>query len=252
MLIQAKKSTLTVVIGLALLAGVYLGIFAGNLDPPGAPAPTMKTLDEVEPRIPIASIPFTISSSGAYYLTGDLTAVSGSIRVEADDVSIDLRGFTISGTGTGNGIWILGRKNVEIRNGTVRDFNLGITEGATGEGHRVIDIRAVGNVGNGISLLGKGHLVKDCLAADNDDGIRSGTASLVVGNTVYNNDVGIAANPGNTIIANVVYANQKFGITLQGDSLVDQNTVFDNDQSGGGFPNIQNCVTCTFGVNHAP
>ncbi|MBA7679146.1 hypothetical protein ES703_87429 [subsurface metagenome] len=33
----------------------------------------IKTLDEVEPRIPISSVPYTISESGSYYLTGDLT-----------------------------------------------------------------------------------------------------------------------------------------------------------------------------------
>jgi len=38
----------------------------GSLTPPGAPAPTMKSLDQIEPRTPISSLPFTISSSGSY------------------------------------------------------------------------------------------------------------------------------------------------------------------------------------------
>ena len=35
MLIQAKKRTLLVGIVIAMLTGVYLGIYAGNLHPPG-------------------------------------------------------------------------------------------------------------------------------------------------------------------------------------------------------------------------
>jgi hypothetical protein len=34
--------------------------------PPGAPAPTMKTLDQIEARTPISSAPFTISAPGSY------------------------------------------------------------------------------------------------------------------------------------------------------------------------------------------
>jgi hypothetical protein len=41
----------------------------GSLTPPGAPAPAMKTLAQIEPRTPIASAPFTISAPGSYYLT---------------------------------------------------------------------------------------------------------------------------------------------------------------------------------------
>ena len=41
----------------------------GSLTPPGAPAPTMKSLDQIEARTPISSAPFTINASGSYYLT---------------------------------------------------------------------------------------------------------------------------------------------------------------------------------------
>src|SRR5437868_13887701 len=71
----------------------------GNLTPPGAPAPTMKTLDQVEARIPISSVPYTISASGSYYLTTNVTAtVSNAITIAASGVTLDLNGFTISST----------------------------------------------------------------------------------------------------------------------------------------------------------
>ena len=49
----------------------------GSLTPPGPPALTMKTLQQVEPRVPISSAPFTISQPGSYYLTTNLTVSGG-------------------------------------------------------------------------------------------------------------------------------------------------------------------------------
>lgn len=74
----------------------------GSLTPPGQPAPTMKTLDQIEPRTPISALPFSISSPGSYYLTGNLTATAdgASITVSADDVMIDLNGFTLAAGST--------------------------------------------------------------------------------------------------------------------------------------------------------
>jgi hypothetical protein len=74
----------------------------GDLTPPGAPAPTMKTLTQVEPRTPIISLPFTASQPGSYYLTANLSSTAGGIRITAADVTIDLNGFTITGPGAGS------------------------------------------------------------------------------------------------------------------------------------------------------
>src|SRR4030095_6606576 len=67
----------------------------GPLTPPGAAAPTMKTLDQLEPRTPISTLPFTISSPGSYYVTSNLTGVAGQhgITINADNVTLDLGGF---------------------------------------------------------------------------------------------------------------------------------------------------------------
>ena len=56
----------------------------GALTPPGAPAPTMKSLAQIEPRTPISSVPFTITQPGSYYLTTNLTTtVSNAIVITA-------------------------------------------------------------------------------------------------------------------------------------------------------------------------
>jgi hypothetical protein len=76
----------------------------GGLTPPGAPAPTMKTLQQIEPRTPISSVPVSILNSGSYYLTDNLDLSYGdAIFVSANNVTIDLNGFTIRSFDSTNG-----------------------------------------------------------------------------------------------------------------------------------------------------
>ena len=98
----------------------------GNLAPPGAPAPTMKTLDQIEPRTPIkqASLPFTINASGSYYVTENLSVASGNaITINASGVTLDLTGFTItssSATAAGSAVLInSGLHDISILNGHI-------------------------------------------------------------------------------------------------------------------------------------
>ena len=67
----------------------------------------MKTLDQVEPRTPISSLPFTIAAAGSYYLTGNLTGgAGGGITIGASGVTLDLMGYELVG-GTGDGIQVI-------------------------------------------------------------------------------------------------------------------------------------------------
>lgn len=107
---------------------------AGNLTPPDAPAPTMKTLDEVESRVPIhaSDLPMFISQPGSYYLTENVafpTVNTNCIIVTTSGVEIDLNGYTIKGPGadsgtSGDGVRYSGltTASIVIRNGIVRDW----------------------------------------------------------------------------------------------------------------------------------
>ena len=96
----------------------------------------MKTLDQVEPRtrIPGGTSGFTIpgTGSGSYYLAGNLSIAGGSgITVNASNVTIDLAGFEVAGTGGSTGVVIgTGISNVTIRNGTIRNWSSHGIDGA--------------------------------------------------------------------------------------------------------------------------
>lgn len=125
----------------SLIAAIFLVAIssaraAGDLQPPpGAPGPTMKSLQEIydcfEKRTRIPTLPATINSDGAYYFDGDIT-VSGSgangitISAGVKKVVIDLGGRTLAGqSGTGHGIdcSAMSGGTVALRNGVISGFS---------------------------------------------------------------------------------------------------------------------------------
>lgn len=123
-----KMKILPVIFALALsiiTSSLSTAFAQGSLTPPGAPAPTMKSLDQIEARTPISSAPFTITNSGSYYLTTNLTVSTGdAIDINTNGVTLDLNGFTISSTAasaTGTAILLKGNSSdITIINGHIR------------------------------------------------------------------------------------------------------------------------------------
>jgi hypothetical protein len=94
----------------------------------------MKTLQQVEPRVPISTAPFTISQPGSYYLTTNLTVSGGNaITIATNGVTLDLNGFTISSTtnpASGTAVLIgSGLRNIAIQNGHIQG---GVTNDGSG------------------------------------------------------------------------------------------------------------------------
>ena len=209
-------------LAVGMLISFAITAVAGDLEPPAPPAPTMKTLDEVEPRIPIPAsatpvASFAINSPGSYYLTGDRRSSMNGIEVNADNVTIDLMGHSLIGQGVGaySGIYMDGRSNVEIKNGTIRNFgNHGIHENskASGKNHRVLNVRLMGNVLHGVYIRGQKSVVKDCVAAENGG-------------------VGIDVLSKSTIVDNTACANGGDGIYSYS-SLIKNNNVHENGGAG--------------------
>jgi hypothetical protein len=214
-----------------------------------------------------ANFPVTIDQPGSYRLTGNLTvpdANTSAIEVEADNVRIDLNGFSILGptvcgfsgcSPTGGGMGIEG-SNVEglsVSNGTIQgmgDTGIQLTVGSGSS--RIERVRAVSNGRVGISP-GSESLVTHCTANNNgltgisvggqsvvshniandnqgtgvvSAGIRLGLGSIGIQNTAYRNDNdGIACSGRCTVLGNNVGNNSAFGLVLGSNSGYAQNVI---------------------------
>jgi hypothetical protein len=123
---------------------------------------------------PITSLPKIITASSVYCLTSDLSTAMNTghaVEIQADNVVIDLNGYTLDGLAAGAGtsaigIYVWQRKNITIRNGTVRGFYFGIYLGdapsfTTSQGHLIEGIRADMNTYTGINVEGQGNIVRN-------------------------------------------------------------------------------------------
>lgn len=195
-------------VSLASLSGVCP---AGPLNPPAGPvASTYKTLREVEPRTPVQSLPgsatalHVITQPGSYYLTGNIAGVPGKhgIEVRSDDVTLDLGGFALTGAaGSLNGVDVPNvRKNLDIRNGTVRGWGGDGIDAANALNSIVSFIRAFDNGAAGV-FVGVGGMIRDCVARDNgtDGVIALDGATLVACTATGNTGTGIRVTNGCTI-----------------------------------------------------
>jgi parallel beta-helix repeat protein len=236
---------------------------SGDLDPPGTPNSTMLPLDQVEPREAITSLPHTIDEPGSYFLTEDLTGSSGSlgITIDADHVTLDLRGFALIGvTGSLDGIQVGSvRENVVIRNGTVRDWSGdGIDASASSNACRFESIRVMNNGIVGLTVNDNSAVV-DCVADGNVIGISVGDSCVITGCTASNNTVdgimtgfsatvsdcttrqngddGIQCDLGSMIRHCTAAINTGDGIDVRGNCLVLENTC--DTQNGAGSAGIR-------------
>ena len=136
-------------LALTVINSQFSAVFAqGALTPPGVPAPTMKSLAQIEPRTAITNTAslMTIAQPGSYYLTGNLIVTTGDgIDINTNGVTLDLNGFTIRSTAasvTGTGISLAsGLSDITINNGHI--VGSVTNNGATYSG---------GGFGNGISF----------------------------------------------------------------------------------------------------
>lgn len=163
----------------------------GALTPPGAPAPTMKTLTQIEPRTPISSAPFFIFSSGSFYLTTNLTVSAGSaITISANNVRLDLNGFTLSSTETpattGCGILLnsAGVTNITVANGFISSgvTNNGSTFSGSGFGYGIYGASAINTRITGVSV--SGCRLDGINLGNNSSLVESCTVNMVGGNGI--------------------------------------------------------------------
>jgi len=196
----------------------------GPLTPPGAPGPSMKTLEQLEPRRAISSVPFSITAPGSYYLITNLTGTAGSvgISITTSDVTLDLNGFALMGVASSlSGIQVpAGRERISIFNGHLRSWGgNGITSGANGM--RVLNINAETNGGWGISITGGGAVVDRCVARNNDlGGIRASRADISECVSIGNLGTGIDAGQQSVVRGCSLVNNRSEGIGCNESTVV--------------------------------
>jgi parallel beta-helix repeat protein len=226
--------TLTIqVLAINLLACT---LFAqGSLTPPGPPAPTMKSLDQVQPRTPISSLPITIIGPGSYYLTTNLTGVSGQhgVTITSAGVTLDLMGFELRGVpGSLSGIFMNPASRSHIRNGTIAAWGQDGINGTNGGGF-IEELRVANNARQGLSL-NSGSQIRRCVVLNN------GGVGVLVSNDVQVDDCvangnglhGIQAGTGSTVRRCLVVNNTGAGITgsgIDGLSIAECNSASNGD-----------------------
>ena len=232
----------------------------GDLNPPGAPAPTMK----IEPRVPLvvgasgvateANYEFVITEPGSYVLTKNLDVTKpNGIDVRSSHVTLDLRGFAIrrtAGSG-GNGIEIdENTEQVRVSNGKI-DGGIGEFEFA------VVALTQNSNGGcydrlhaSNCSVIalwgGTQWTLKNCSAGPNPNGqgIRVAEGSTVVGCRAAGNSVaGFVSSDGTTVTNCASYNN---GVGFSGGTVTYLNCNATANQGTGFICDIGSTVTsCT-------
>ena len=217
--------------------------WAGPLTPAAGPVTgSYKTLSEVEPRIAVnaTNTPgdnatlFIINQPGSYFLTGNIntSAMRSAIRINSDDVTIDLSGFTINGSGdsigTASGILATApHRNIVIRGGGIRGFRgygiigpmslahfedlaiancgLGQLEVLNADNSIARNIRITAIAGEAALTLGNNALVEDCTVEGGFLGIsiQSGTITRC---TVAN-VAGVGIRSGGGIVSDCTVSN---------------------------------------------
>lgn len=237
------KLTASIAATLALAGTALAGPLA---PPPGAPASTGKTTQEIfdrvaaaddalwnriartpqgmaEPRIPVQSLAGSttsmhlISQPGSYYLTGNISVDPGKygIIIASSDVVIDLNGYTIDGNNLASTRGIgatFDRFNLAVRNGSVVNM--------AGEGV---------HLGNAPSSLVENIMVR-----------KTGGVGVVLGqHNVGRNIVvheagatGISLGDRTTLTDSIANKSVGSGIGTSGDALIERCTAYFNGNHG--------------------
>ncbi len=188
-------------------------------------------------KIPITTLPYTITEPGSYILASNLSGKSGII-ISSSDVSIDLNFSTLSGEAgnTTNGILAIGGINrITIYNGTVRNWSLsGISLGNSSY-TQIFNINAIENGEDGIEA-GNFALIQNCTSGENGfNGISGGGGSSIiecVANANGVNGISTTGSQGSAVSKCISSQNTLNGIDINQSSYAVENVVQGNGNNG--------------------
>jgi hypothetical protein len=198
----------------------------------------------------ISALPLVITQAGHYCLTQNLryegaVPVSGqldnAITVVADDVTVDLNGYTMQGGVNASinpasaGVRGSDRKNVTIRNGAIRNFGIGVqlsdaAGGITPMGSMVERLLVDGALISGLSIAGQNAIIRDNRISNLAS---TSTTYMAVGIVSYGTNARVTHNAISNISSATLSAS---GISVDGSgSLVQDNSIFNINPGKTGY-----------------
>ena len=157
--------------------------------------------------------------------------IAGSIEITADNITLDCNGHAVTGSGTGQGIYLNNKKYIIIKNCTISQFSIGI------------DLRSSSNISiinNNLSLnshiciyiySGGNNIIENNNIFSNRLGInlRGSSKNKIINNKISNSDtngIHLTDSPSNEIKNNEILSNNVGGIELSWSS---GNVISDNE-----------------------
>jgi hypothetical protein len=216
----------------------------------------------------ITALPAVISGQGIYCFTGNLATsmTSGvAIAITSNNVVLDLNGFKLGGNGGGLATTAIGilagdRRNITVKNGTVSGFMTGIYlfDNGGSQGHVVEDIRADHNTITGISVRGRGILIRNNLVIATGGATCCGPGVAAVGISaggngprVLNNDVIDTTSPGDVGSRGIEFSSVG-GLAVNNRITNADTSIFYNDDATGKYrDNLTVDTGPVFGGNDA-
>lgn len=180
-------------------------------------------------------------------LTADLHCTTGfyALEVLASGVTIDLNGHSISGDPGLVGIVVVGKHNVTIKNGVIKDFWAGIN---TADADQLeVSGMTFDGVGSGV-IVSSGNRASiryneffynwsEAVSVSNTIAGRTASNHYIDGNQFYKNRTAIricgADADDNMIVGNFIWKTEDFGIQLvrSDRNFVTQNTIIDSNNT---------------------
>lgn len=234
---------------------------AGPTDPPAGPvASTFKTLGEVQPRTNVQSLPgsvdalYVISQPGSYYLTGNITGVSGKhgILITTGGVTLDLGGFRLTGvSGARHGVMVApGLFDVSVCNGTVQGWPQNCVEAGNAANCRFENLQVRGGAKSGISA-GFHPVVTSCQTTGNAEWGIFANDRAVITNCIANGNTfdGIIAGPASILSGCAATSNHDSGFALGSGSNISGCSAVSNAGAGFDLAASVNITACTASNN---
>ncbi len=197
-----------------------------------------------------AGFPVTISASGSYRLTSNLSGVAADtsgLFLNTSRVTIDFNGFSLlgpsAGSGTGHGVAGGGTLGsfagfTTLKNGVIRGFRAKGVELAGAKGVRLEDMTLEFNAGGGASVGDEARILRNGFSGNggatvSNYGLITASGAMIVENVVSGSGgVGVEAGAGSTVSGNTTRQNGGDGIAAGPGSTVSGNTAYENDGNG--------------------